>query len=142
VSEIIEDQYEGEQKIGIIFNITTAITIFIALLGLLGLSSFIAEQRTKEIGIRKIMGASVANILKLLYQEFALLILIAFICAVPFAWWRLEIWLNDSFIYHTELRWVYFLAAGLVAFVVGISTISFYIIRAATSNPVDSVKYE
>lgn len=142
VGQILEEQYTGEHKIGIIFNIATIITIFIALLGLLGLSSFVAEQRTKEIGIRKILGASVPNILKLLYREFVVLILVAFICAVPVAWWRLDIWLNDSFIYHTSLNWVYFLLAGIIAFVVGMATISFYIIRAATSNPVDAVKWE
>jgi putative ABC transport system permease protein len=142
VTRILENQYEGEQKIGVIFNLATIITIFIALLGLLGLSSFITEQRTKEIGIRKILGASVTNILKLLYREFVLLILIAFILAVPVAWWRLDIWLSDSFIYHTSLNWVYFLLAGLIAFAVGIATISFYIVRAATSNPVDAVKWE
>ena len=125
-----------------IFNIATIVTIFIALLGLLGLSSFVTEQRSKEIGIRKILGASVGNILKLLYREFVLLILIAFIFAVPVAWWRLDIWLNDSFIYHTSLNWVYFLLAGLLAFVVGMATISFYIVRAATNNPVDAVKWE
>ena len=142
VDQILEEQYTGEHKIGIIFNIATIITIFIALLGLLGLSSFVAEQRTKEIGIRKVLGASVGNILQLLYREFVLLILIAFVIAVPVAWWRLDIWLNDSFIYHTSLNWVYFLLAGLIAFVVGMATISFYIVRAATNNPVDAVKWE
>jgi len=142
VDQILEEQYSGEHKIGIIFNIATIITIFIALLGLLGLSSFVAEQRTKEIGIRKVLGASVGNILKLLYKEFVILILVAFVLAVPVAWWRLDIWLNDSFIYHTSLNWIYFLLAGLIAFVVGMATISFYIIRAATNNPVDAVKWE
>jgi putative ABC transport system permease protein len=142
VDKILEEQYTGEHKIGIIFNIATIVTIFIALLGLLGLSSFVAEQRTKEIGIRKVLGASVANILNLLYREFVILIVVAFVLAVPVAWWRLDIWLNDSFIYHTSLNWVYFMLAGLIAFVVGMATISFYIVRAATSNPVDAVKWE
>jgi putative ABC transport system permease protein len=142
VTNILEDQYEGEKKIGVIFNLATIIAIFIALLGLLGLSSFVAEQRTKEIGIRKIMGASVPNILQLLYREFVMLILVAFVLAVPVAWWRLDIWLSESFIYHTSLNWTYFLLAGLMAFVVGMATISFYIIRVATSNPVDAVKWE
>jgi putative ABC transport system permease protein len=142
ITEILEQQYEGEKKTGVIFNLATIITIFIALLGLLGLSSFITEQRTKEIGIRKILGASVGSILNLLYREFVMLILIAFFLAVPVAWWRLDIWLNDSFIYHTSLSWIYFLLAGLMAFVVGMLTISFYIIRAATGNPVDAVKWE
>ena len=87
-----------------IIRIATILTIFIALLGLLGLSSYIAEQRTKEIGIRKIVGASVGSVLQLLYKEFALLILIAFVIAVPVAWWRLGIWLDDSFIYHEPLK--------------------------------------
>ena len=112
------------------------------LLGLLGLSSFITEQRTKEIGIRKILGASINNILTLLYKEFIVLIIIAYVFAIPVAWWRLDIWLNDSFIYHTSLNWAYFLLAGLLAFVVGMATISFYIVRAASSNPVDAVKWE
>jgi putative ABC transport system permease protein len=142
VDKILEEQYAGEHKIGIIFNIATIITIFIALLGLLGLSSFVAEQRTKEIGIRKVLGASVPNILRLLYREFIILILVAFVLAVPVAWWRLDIWLNDSFIYHTSLNLAYFLLAGLIAFVVGMATISFYIVRAATNNPVDAVKWE
>lgn len=142
VTQILEEQYEGEHKIGIIFNIATIITIFIALLGLLGLSSFVAEQRTKEIGIRKILGASIGSILGMLYKEFVILILIAFVLAVPVAWWRLDIWLSESFIYHTDLNIYYFILAGLLAFVVGMTTISFYIIRAASSNPVDAVKWE
>jgi len=142
VTQILDEQYEGEKKIGVIFNLATIITIFIALLGLLGLSSFITEQRTKEIGIRKILGASVGSILNLLYREFILLILIAYVIAVPVAWWRLDIWLNDSFIYHTSINWIYFLLAGAMAFTIGMLTISFYIVKAATSNPVDAVKYE
>ncbi len=142
LTQILDRQYEGERKIGVIFNTTAIITIFIALLGLLGLSSFVTEQRTREIGVRKILGASVGSILKLLYNEFVILILIAFVIAVPVAWWRLDIWLDQSFIYHTSLNWVYFLLAGLVAFGVGMLTISFYIVRAANSNPVDAVKYE
>jgi putative ABC transport system permease protein len=142
ISDIMDEQYTGEHKIGLIFQLTTIIAIFIALLGLLGLSSFIAEQKTKEIGVRKILGASVGNILQLLYREFVFLILIAFVIAVPVAWWRLDIWLNDSFIYHTSIKLSYFLLAGLAAFIVGMVTISFYIVRAASGNPVDAVKYE
>ena len=117
-------------------------TIFIALLGLLGLSSFVAEQRTKEIGIRKVVGASVANILKLLYREFVMLIVIAFFIAVPVSWWRLTIWLETSFVYHQSLQWTYFLIAGLIAFVIGLGTISYFILKAATGNPVKAIKYE
>ena len=138
----LDEMYTAEEKISWIINIATILTIFIALLGLLGLSSFVAEQRTKEIGIRKVVGASVPNILYLLYREFIYLIIIAFIIAVPFAWWRLEIWLDTSFVYHQSMNWIYFAIAGALSFVIGMVTISFYILRAATGNPVDAIKYE
>ncbi len=138
----MDEMYDAEVKLGLIFRIATILTIFIALLGLLGLSSFTAEQRTKEIGIRKILGASVSNILKSLYKEFIILILIAFILAVPVAWWRIDIWMNTSFIYHATLQWTTFLIAGLLALVIGFITISYHIIRAASENPVDAINYE
>lgn len=142
LDENLDEMYQAEEKIGSIIQIATLLTIFIALLGLLGLSSYIAEQRTKEIGIRKIVGASVGSVLKLLYREFALLIIIAFIIAVPVAWWRLGIWLDESFIYHEPLKWTSFLLAGIIAIVIGMGTISFYIIKVASGNPVDAIKYE
>ncbi|MCB2221464.1 MAG: ABC transporter permease [Bacteroidetes bacterium] len=142
LEENMDNMYQAEEKISHIILIAALLTIFIALLGLLGLSSFVAEQRTKEIGIRKVLGASVSNILNLLYREFAMLIGIAFILAVPVAWWRLEIWLNDSFVYHQSMQLVWFVLAGLISFIIGLGTISFYILRAATGNPVDAIKYE
>ena len=142
LDEQMDEMYQSEEKVSAIIQIAAVLTIFIALLGLLGLSSFVAEQRTKEIAIRKVLGASVSNILQLLYREFALLIAIAFIIAVPISWWRLEIWLNASFVYHQPLEWSYFLIAGLTSFVIGLGTISFYILRAATGNPVNAIKYE
>jgi len=138
----MDDMYKAEEKIGLIIGIATFLTIFIALLGLLGLSSFVAEQKTKEIGIRKVVGASIGNILILLYKEFTLLIFIAFVIAIPVAWWRLEIWLDTSFIYHTSLHWASFLLAGLTAIIIGMAAISYFIIKAASCNPVDSIKYE
>jgi putative ABC transport system permease protein len=142
LDENLDEMYQADEKIGSIIQIATLLTIFIALLGLLGLSSYIAEQRTKEIGIRKIVGASVGSVLQLLYREFALLIIIAFIIAVPVAWWRLGIWLDEGFIYHEPLKWTSFLLAGIFALVIGMGTISFYIIRVASGNPVDAIKYE
>jgi len=112
------------------------------LLGLLGLSSFTAEQKMKEVGLRKILGASTGNILFILSKEFALLIFIAFILAIPLSWWRLNIWFESSFIYHQELKWSYFFFAGILAFVFGMATISFYIIRATLRNPIEAIKYE
>jgi putative ABC transport system permease protein len=142
LDESMDSMYEAEEKIGKIIRISAILTIFIALLGLLGLSSFVAERRTKEIGIRKVVGAGVSDILNLLYKEFILLILIAFVIAVPLAWWRLDIWLNDSFVYHQSLQWATFVLAGLLAFIIGMGTISYYILRAAMGNPVDAIKYE
>jgi putative ABC transport system permease protein len=142
LSENLDDMYKAEEKIDVIFLITTIIAIFLALLGLLGLSSFIAQQKTKEIGIRKIHGATVGNILLILYREFARLILIAFVLAVPVAWWRLNLWLESSFEYHRKLTWDVFIYAGLAAFLIGIITISYFIVKAASRNPVEAIKYE
>ncbi len=137
-----DEMYESEQKLGVIFRIATILTIFIALLGLLGLSSFIAEQKTKEIGIRKVMGATLFDILGLLYREFIFLIIIAFVIAIPVAWWRLDIWLETSFVYHINISFTYFLLAGLLAITISLLTLSFHTIKAAMSNPVDAIKYE
>ena len=142
LDEHMDGMYQAEEKISTIIFIAAVLAIFIALLGLLGLSSFVAEQRTKEIGIRKVVGASVINILALLYKEFAILIAIAFLISIPLAWWRLEIWLESSFVYHQSMHWSYFVIAGLFSFIIGFGTIGFYILRAATGNPVNAIKYE
>jgi putative ABC transport system permease protein len=136
------EKYEAEQKLGLIFTIATILTIFIALLGLLGLSSFIAEQKTKEIGIRKVLGASVGNILGLLYKEFILLIVLAFIIAIPIAVWQLGNWLETSFVYHINISVVSVLLAGIIALVISLLTISFHTLKAVMGNPVDAIKYE
>ena len=138
----LDQMYAPEAKIGLIFRIATILTIFTALLGLLGLSSFVTEQRTKEIGIRKVHGATVSDILKILTKEFVVLITIAFIIAVPIAWWRFDIWLESNFIYRIDIGWVVFVIAGLLAFVVGLLTVSYHILKASSGNPVDAIKYE
>jgi len=138
----LDEMYTSEEKIGYIIQITSILTIFIALLGLLGLSSFIAEQKTKEVGVKKVLGASTGSILLSLYKEFALLILIAFLIAIPIAWWQLDLWLESNFVFHQSLQWTLFLLAGISAFVIGMATISYYIMKAASRNPVDSIKYE
>lgn len=142
LSTRLSDQYESERKISVIFALAALLTIFIALLGLLGLSSFVAEQKTKEIGIRKVLGASTISLLNLLTREFALLIVIAFVLAVPFAWWRLTVWLESTFIYHTSIQPSAFLLAGLLASLAGIMTISFHLVKVVLANPVESIKYE
>lgn len=142
LSQIQEEMYDGEEKIDLIFKIISILTVFIALLGLFGLSSFTAEQRTKEIGIRKINGATLFDILILLYKEFFWLILIAFALAVPLAYWQLSSWLETSFIYYVEINWISVLFAGVLAMIVGMLTISFHIVRVASSDPVKAIKYE
>jgi len=142
IEQSFDEMYSADKNVGTLIRITTFLTIFIALLGLLGLSSFIAEQKNKEIGIRKIHGASIGNILLILYKDFAALIFIAFILAVPVAWWRLDIWLETGFVYYRPLDWSVFIIAGLLAFIIGLGTISYYIIRAASGNPIDAIKYE
>ncbi len=142
VEQSFDEMYSSDKNVGTLISITTFLTIFIALLGLLGLSSFIAEQKNKEIGIRKIHGASIGNILLILYKDFATLIFIAFVLAVPIAWWRLQIWLETGFVYYRPLDWSVFLIAGILAFIIGLGTISYYIIRAASGNPIDAIKYE
>ena len=142
LSQIQEEMYESEQKINTIFSIVAILTVFIALLGLFGLSSFTTEQRTREIGIRKVNGASVFDILWLLYKEFFILIVIAFVSAIPIAWWRLTIWLQTSFFYYTDIKIPLILFAGIIALLVGLLTISYYVVKAAISNPVDALKYE
>ncbi len=137
-----DGMYESEQKLGVIFTVASALTIFIALLGLLGLSSFVAEQKTKEIGIRKVMGATFANIMLLLYREFVFLILIAFAIAIPLAWWQLSNWLDASFVYHVSVSLVTILLAGFLAIFISLLTISFHSVKAGMSNPVDAIKYE
>jgi putative ABC transport system permease protein len=142
LNETWNEMYESEQKIGAIFTMATLLTIFIALLGLLGLSSFVAEQKTKEIGIRKVMGAGLGSILTLLYKEFILLIIIAFVIAIPVAWWQLDGWLSSNFIYHINISAMSVLLAGVSALVISIITISFHTLKAGLGNPVDTIKYE
>ncbi len=142
LSTIMDDMYQAEDKIGKVFTIASLLSVFIALLGLLGLSSLIAEQRTKEIGIRKVVGASLESILGFLFKEFAILILIAFIISSPIAFFLLSDWLNTNFIYSINLGVFTFLLAFVIAFIIGMLTISYHIYKAASSNPVDALKYE
>ena len=133
--------YLSEQKTGQIYMIFSFLAVSIACLGLLGLTAFITEQRTKEIGIRKVMGASAPQVLLLLTRQFALLILVANLIAWPVAYWITRNWLQD-FAYRTSLMaWIFVLSAGL-ALVVALLTVSVQSIRAALANPVDSLRYE
>ncbi|MFC5410291.1 ABC transporter permease [Larkinella bovis] len=133
--------YEAEQKIGKILGIFSGLTIFVACLGLLGLATFTAEQRTKEIGVRKVLGASVGSIVGLLSREFVKLVLIAIMLASPLAWYAMNKWLQ-AFEYRIAIEWWMFVLAGLLATIVALLTISFQSIKAALMNPVKSLRTE
>jgi putative ABC transport system permease protein len=142
LTDLLGEQYRAELRLGKLLTIATFLTIFIALLGLLGLSSFVAEQKTREIGIRKVMGATFLQILGLLYREFFILIVIAFIIAIPLAIWQLDSWLSQNFIYHNGISAITVLISGLLAIFISILALSYHSIRASLSNPVDAIKYE
>jgi hypothetical protein len=133
--------YEKEQQTSRLMNIAMAITIFISCMGLFGLAAFTARQRTKEIGIRKVLGASVGSIVTLLSKDLIVLVLIAFIVASPIAWYFMHAWLAN-FSYRIGMSWWIFVAAGGIAVVVALATVSFQAIRAAVVNPLKSLKTE
>ena len=133
--------YAAETRLGKIFGIFSALAVLIACLGLFALTSFTAEQRMKEIGIRKVLGASVSSIVVLLSKEFGKLVLIAFVLAAPLAWYGIEWWLKD-YTYKTEIGIGLFLTAGIAAFLIAWITMSFQSFKAATSDPVKSLRNE
>lgn len=133
--------YSGEQQMGSIFNLFAILAIFISCLGLYGLSAFMAQQRTKEIGVRKVLGASVFNIVYLLSASFTRLILIATVIAIPIAWFAINSWLQ-RFAYHINISWIIFGCAPLAALVIAWLTVSYESIKAAVANPVTSLRSE
>ena len=137
----IEQQYTSEQHLGKIFMIFSLFAIFIASLGLLGLTAYITEQRTKEIGIRKVLGASIPEILLLLSKEFTKWVIIGNIIAWPIAYFIITKWLQN-FAYKTNIGIWIFLISGIIAFLIALITISTQTIKAASSNPVKSLRYE
>jgi putative ABC transport system permease protein len=133
--------YRAEQRMGKVFGIFTALSIFVACLGLFGLSVFTAERRKKEIGVRKVLGASVQNIVALLSTDFLRLVLLSAIIAFPIAWLSMHKWLED-FAYRIPLGWSAFLIAGLTALTIALLTIGFQAIKSALANPVRSLRTE
>jgi putative ABC transport system permease protein len=133
--------YEKEQKMGTILGIFACLTIFVACLGLFGLATFTAEQRTKEIGIRKVLGASVTTVVSLLTKDFLKLVFIAFLIASPIAWFIMNKWLQD-FAYRININWSVFALAALLAIAITIISVSFKAIKAAIANPVKSLRTE
>jgi putative ABC transport system permease protein len=136
-----DEQYKADKRFGQVFELFTSLAILVACLGLFGLASFTTLQRTKEIGIRKVLGASVTNILRLLYREFAYLLLIAFIIAAPVAWLSTSKWLR-GYAFRINIHWTYFALPFVTIILIALITVSFQSVRAAIANPVKSLRTE
>jgi putative ABC transport system permease protein len=141
LDENFSKQYKAEQKQGAVLLSFTILAVLIACLGLFGLAAFAAEQRNKEIGVRKVLGASVSSIVILLSRDFLKLVLISIVVATPLAWYAMSRWLQD-FAYRITIEWWVFASAGLLAIVIALATVSFQSIKAALMNPVKSLRAE
>jgi len=139
--EELAHNYKAENTVGQLSKYFAFLGIFISCLGLFGLVMFTAEQRTKEIGIRKVLGASVTGIVKMLSKDFLKLICISFIIGFPIAWWASGKWLQN-FVYRISVEWWIFFIAGSAALLIALITISFQAVKAARSNPVKSLRTE
>ncbi len=141
LDEVFDQQYKADRQFGQVFGLFAFLAILIACFGLLGLSAFNVLQRTREIGIRKMLGASVQNLLFILSKDFLQLVLLSFLLAIPVSWWVMYNWLQD-FAYRIDIQWWVFLLAGIIAIFIALFTISFQAIRAAVANPVKSLRSE
>ena len=141
VDEAYAQKFEDEQRQGTLAAAFAGLTIFISCLGLLGLASYVAENRTKEIGVRKVLGASVRGIVQLLSIEFLVLVFIAILIASPIAWWAMNGWL-ENFAYRIEIQWWMFVFSGSLAVIIAVLTVSFQTIKAAVANPIKSLRTE
>ncbi len=141
LDDYFNKQYENEKRFEKLFMVFAILAIIIGCVGLFGLSAYTASQRIKEIGIRKVLGASVSDITKMLSKDFLKLVLIAIVVASPLAWWIMDKWLQD-FAYRIHISWWVFAAAGMAALIIAMLTVSFQAIRAAVANPVKSLRTE
>jgi putative ABC transport system permease protein len=141
LDEHLAKLYQGEQRLAKVVFVFTLLTIFISCLGLFGLAAFTAERRTKEIGVRKVLGASVAGVVALLAKDFLKPVLVAIALATPLAWWFIAKWLQ-GFAYRVELSGWYFALAGTLAVAIAFLTVSFQSVKAALANPVESLRNE
>jgi putative ABC transport system permease protein len=141
MDDVVQKQYDAEIMMSNIINSFTLMAIIISSLGLFGLAAFSAEQRTKEIGVRKVLGASVFSLTRLLSKDFLKLVVVAMVIATPIAWWAMDKWLR-AFAYRVPITWWMFALAGLIAMTIALLTVSFQAIRAAVANPVKSLRTE
>jgi putative ABC transport system permease protein len=141
LDEILEDAYQSERTFGIILNYATFLSILVACLGLFGLTSLTTRQRTKEIGIRKVLGATIGKIVLLLTKDYIKLIIISNVVACPIGYYFMSNWLQ-SFVYRTSFGLETFIITGLLTIVIAVLTVSLQAIKAAVSNPADALQYE
>jgi putative ABC transport system permease protein len=141
LDEYYNNQYKSDMQFGKIFAVFSTLAIFIACLGLFGLSSLTVVQRTKEIGVRKVLGASVVNVLTLVNKDYLILLLISIIGAVPLAWWIMSSWLSE-FANRISLSWWLFFLPSLIVVLIALITVSFLTLRSALRNPVKALRYE
>jgi putative ABC transport system permease protein len=141
LDEEFEKLYRSDHKTAKLVWLFSAIAIFLSCLGLFGLAAFTAERRTREIGVRKVLGASVTNIVNLISREFVLLVLISMIIACPLAWWTMNKWLED-FSYRINISPVFFFIAGSITLLIALATVSIHAVKAALANPVKSLRTE
>ena len=141
MDETYDKMYKSDQRTGWLFDIFAGVAIFISCIGLFGLATYTAETRIKEIGIRKVLGASAGNIIMMLSKDFIILVMLSVIIATPVAWWAMNKWLMD-FAYRSPLQWWIFAVGGLGALAITLLTVSFQAIKAAIANPVSSLRSE
>ncbi|MEO1011253.1 MAG: ABC transporter permease [Bacteroidota bacterium] len=141
LDEQFDKQYKADRRFGQVFGLFTVLAIFVACLGLFGLASFTTLQRTREIGIRKVLGASVQGILKLLYKEYALLLALAFVVSIPLAWYMASNWLQ-GYAFRIPMHWTYFVWPFLTMVAIALLTVSFQSVKASLANPVKSLRTE
>lgn len=141
LDESLNAMYQKEQRFGTVVNYASAVSIFIACMGLFGLATLMVTRRTKEIGIRKVLGADVKGLVGLLSKDFAVLVVIASLISFPIAWWALDKWLGD-FAYRISIEWWVFIAAAVATLLIALLTVSFQAIKAALANPVKSLRTE
>ena len=139
--ELFDRLFHGESRLGELAGVFAGLAILISCLGLFGLAAYTAERRTKELGIRKVLGASVASLASLLSKEFLQLVIISCVIAFPLAWWMMSGWLAD-YAYRTAIHWWVFGIAGIAALLIAMLTVSSQAIRAALSNPVETLRSE
>ena len=131
--------YQSERRVATVIQAVTGLAVFVGCLGLLGLAAFAAEQRTKEIGIRKVLGASVESVVLLLSKDLFRLVLIAFVVAVPLAWYATDRWLQ-RFAYRIEVEWDTIVLAGVAVALLALITVSTQALRVATANPAETLR--